>query len=93
MDLKNLSNSFIENPYAPQTDPNIKVTYFERTKEMAEAMGYSLENQINEQKEIKKEEKEEKKEENKNKQVNISYYDKKKDFTVYKSKDKYSKMK
>ena len=95
-------NSFIENPYAPQTDPNIKVTYFERTKEMAEAMGYSLENQINEQKEIKKEEKEkneikkeekeEKKEENKNKQVNISYYDKKKDFTVYKSKDKYSKM-
>jgi len=95
-------NSFIENPYAPQTDPNIKVTYFERTKEMAEAMGYSLENQINEQKEIKKEEKEkneikkeekeEKKEENKNKQVDISYYDKKKDFTVYKSKDKYSKM-
>ena len=23
-------NSFIENPYAPQTDPNIKVSYFDR---------------------------------------------------------------
>ena len=94
-------NSFIENPYAPQTDPNIKVTYFDRTKEMAEAMGYSLENQINEQNEIKNEEKEKKetkkeenKEENKNmnEQVKISYYNKKKDFTVYKSKDKYSKL-
>ena len=91
-------NSFIENPYAPQTDPNIKVSYFDRTKEMAEAMGYSLENQIMEQNEIKPEEKkEEKKEENitkktSNDQVKISYYDKKKDFTVYKSDDKYSKM-
>ena len=96
-------NSFIENPYAPQTDPNIKVTYFVRTKEMAEAMGYSLENQKEEQKEIKKEEnKNEIKEENKNEikeenknnndQVKLSYYNKKKDFTVYKSKDKYSKM-
>ena len=82
-------NSFIENPYAPQTDPSIKVSYFERTKEMAEAMGY--------------EKKEEKKEENvnnvnvnntktNNDQVKISYYNKKKDFTVYKSSDKYSKM-
>ena len=98
-------NSFIENPYAPQTDPNIKVSYFVRTKEMAEAMGYSLENQKEEQKEIKKEEKKEEKkdgdkkeikEENQNKnnndQVKLSYYNKKKDFTVYKSKDKYSKM-
>ena len=34
-------NSFIENPYAPQTDPSIKVSYFDRTKEMAEAMGFS----------------------------------------------------
>jgi zinc finger protein len=42
-------NSFIENPYAPQTDPNIKVSYFDRTKEMAEQMGFSLENQIIEQ--------------------------------------------
>ena len=102
-------NSFIENPYAPQTDPNIKVSYFTRTKEMAEQMGYSLENQKieqNEEKTEKKEEKkdekkeeekkdekkEEKKEEKKNEQVKLSYYNKKKDFTVYKSKDKYSKM-
>ena len=44
-------NSFIENPFAPQTDPNIKVTYFERTKEMIEQMGFSLDNQKNEIKE------------------------------------------
>ena len=90
-------NSFIENPYAPQTDPNIKVSYFDRTKEMAEAMGFSLENQKLEQNEIKEEIKEDKKEEKKeekinNAQVKMSYYNKKKDFTVYKSNDKYSKM-
>ena len=100
-------NSFIENPYAPQTDPSIKVSYFDRTKEMAEAMGFSLENQKieqndNEIKEDKKEEKEKEKEQkneikeenknNNNEQVKISYYNKKKDFTVYKSNDSYSKM-
>ena len=100
-------NSFIENPYAPQTDPNIKVSYFDRTKEMAEQMGFSLENQKLEQKDNEKKEKEEEKKdekkdeklekevekkENKNEQVKISYYNKKKDFTVYKSSDKYSKM-
>ena len=90
-------NSFIENPYAPQTDPNIKVSYFDRTKEMAEAMGFSLENQKLEQNEIKEEIKGDKKEEKKeekinNAQVKMSYYNKKKDFTVYKSNDKYSKM-
>jgi len=94
-------NSFIENPYAPQTDPNIKVSYFDRTKEMAEQMGFSLENQKMEQKQNEKKEenkniekKDEKieKKEKKNEQVKLSYYDKKKDFTVYKSSDKYSKM-
>ena len=97
-------NSFIENPYAPQTDPNIKVSYFDRTKEMAEQMGYSLENQkmeqsgnktseIKEEKDKKDEKKEEeKKETKKSEQVHMSYYNKKKDFTVYKSSDKYSKM-
>ena len=74
-------NSFIENPYAPQTDPNIKVSYFERTKEMAEAMGYSLENQKMEQNnEIKEQKEEDKKEEKNNEQVKLSYYDKKKRF-------------
>ena len=94
-------NSFIENPYAPQTDPNIKVSYFDRTKEMAEQMGFSLENQKMEQDQTEKKEenkniekKDEKieKKEKKNEQVKLSYYDKKKDFTVYKSSDKYSKM-
>ena len=62
-------NSFIENPYAPQTDPNIKVTYFVRTKEMAEQMGFSLENQKIEQNEnVKKEENAEKKQEKKEKE-------------------------
>ena len=58
-------NSFIENPYAPQTDPNIKVSYFERTKEMAEQMGFSLENQKLEQNQNnkKKDEKTEQKKE------------------------------
>ena len=41
-------NSFIENPYAPQSDPYIKVSYYERTKEMIESMGYSVSNEINE---------------------------------------------
>ena len=103
-------NSFIENPYAPQTDPSIKVSYFERTKEMAEQMGYSLDNQKLEQNgnnkisEDKKENGNEKKEEKtgnnaineekneKDEHVKLSYYNKKKDFTVYKSSDKYSKM-
>ena len=94
-------NSFIENPYAPQTDPNIKVSYFDRTKEMAEQMGFSLENQKMEQdqnekkeenKNIEKKDEKTEKKEKKNEQVKLSYYDKKKDFTVYKSSDKYSKM-
>jgi zinc finger protein len=42
--------------------------------------------------EIKEQKEEDKKEEKNNEQVKLSYYDKKKDFTVYKSKDKYSKM-
>ena len=86
-------NSFIENPYAPQSDPNIKVNYFDRTKEMLEQMGFSVENQKmelennNKEKNIQKDENEKKK----NEQVKISYYDKNKDFSVYKSKGKYSK--
>lgn len=92
-------NSFIENPYAPQTDPGIKVEYYERTKEMTEEMGYSYENQKEEMKGSTgdKEEKKEaastitvsKKEENQN-FVQPSYYDKKKDFTVYKSNSEIS---
>ena len=84
-------NSFIENPYAPQSDPGIKVEYYERTKEMTESMGYSYENQKEElgKKEDKKveEDKKETTSENKEKKdfVAPTYYDKKKDFTVYKS--------
>ena len=80
-------NSFIENPYAPQSDPGIKVEYYERTKEMTESMGYSYENQKEELGKKEKCEEEKIVEENKEKKdfVAPSYYDKKKDFTVYKS--------
>lgn len=43
-------NSFIENPFAPNRDVYCKTTHFIRTKEMAEQMGYSLENQEQESK-------------------------------------------
>jgi len=71
-------NSFIENPFAPQTDPYIKVLYYERTKEMAESMGYSYT--------LKEEKKNETHHETANKEfVKPSYYNKNKEFTVYKS--------
>lgn len=44
-------NSFVENPYAPNNDVYCKTTHFVRTIEMAEEMGYSLQNQIEEHKE------------------------------------------
>lgn len=96
-------NSFIENPFAPQTDPYIKVSFFDRTKEMCEQMGYSFENQVLEnKKEIKEDsdnnEKKETKEKSefelkKEKEVRskIAYYNKKKDFSVYKSSSEMSK--
>lgn len=40
-------NSFVENPFAPSRDVYCTTTHFVRTKEMSEAMGYSLENQQN----------------------------------------------
>lgn len=88
-------NSFIENPFAPQSDPYIKVKYYERTKEMAESMGYMIqpdankekesENKINPDSEVKVSKAPEG-----NQFVNPTYYDKKKDFTVYKSKSEIS---
>jgi zinc finger protein len=84
-------NSFIENPFAPQTDPYIKVTYYERTAEMAQSMGYMIQpdNADDEQAQEKKMEMVENTHTDKSKAnkefVNPSYYDKKKDFTVYKS--------
>lgn len=38
-------NSFIENPFAPNNDVYCKVTHFIRSKEVAEAMGYSYHNE------------------------------------------------
>jgi zinc finger protein len=71
-------NSFIENPFAPQTDPYIKVLYYERTKEMAESMGYSYT--------PKEENKDETNHETAKKEfVKPSYYNKNKEFMVYKS--------
>jgi len=89
-------NSFIENPYAPQTDPYIKVSYYERTKEMAESMGYMIQPDSNENKQGSESEESSTIKTQTNTQVNQqgsfnkdfvnpSYYDKKKDFTVYKS--------
>lgn len=45
-------NSFIENPYAPSHDVYCHESHFIRTREMAEAMGYSIENQIEENKNV-----------------------------------------
>lgn len=36
--------SFIKNPFAPKTDPQVTVELFNRTIEQIEAMGYSVEN-------------------------------------------------
>lgn len=88
-------NSFVENPYAPQTDTGIKVEYYKRTKEMIEAMGYSVENQKEDEKNGNTKSTEptdkpgQKKEESKN-FVEPTYYDKKKEFTVYKSNSEIS---
>ena len=86
-------NSFIENPYAPQTDPNIKVSYFDRTKEMIENMGYSFDNQLEEMGKDKKNTNEKNNNKDNNKytnQVQPSYYNKMKNFTVYKSNSEIS---
>lgn len=32
-------NSFVENPFAPSADPEMKVTYYRRTKQQSEALG------------------------------------------------------
>ena len=89
-------NSFIENPFAPQTDPNIKVTYFERTKEMIEQMGFSVDNQKNEIKENENKNNNKNNNNNNNKnnnnQVQPSYYNKKNNFTVFKPNDKSNKI-
>lgn len=73
--------SFIQNPYAPQTDQGINLEFYVRTKEMSEAMGYSYDNQI-----MEKQDKSDKPKTF----INPSYYNKKKDFTVYKSNTEYS---
>jgi len=41
-------NSFIENPYAPNKDVYCHKSHYIRTKEITESMGFSVENQINE---------------------------------------------
>jgi zinc finger protein len=85
-------NSFIENPYAPQSDHNIKVTYFDRTKEMIESMGYSYDNQIEDMGKDKENinDKNNKEKKINTNQVQPSYYNKKKDFTVYKTNSEIS---
>lgn len=88
-------NSFIENPFAPHTDIYAKVQFFDRTKEVAEGMGYSQQpddskpekaktsNLNNDQIIINKDLM--KKKESFGEFVSPKYYDNKRQFEVYKS--------
>jgi len=38
-------NSFVENTFAPNDDPNMKITYYKRTDEQNEALGLQLESE------------------------------------------------
>jgi zinc finger protein len=85
-------NSFIENPFAPQTDPYIKVSYYERTAEMAQSMGYMVQPEGDDDTQTQEKKLEfvenvhkELTEKSHKEFVNPSYYDKKKEFSVYKS--------
>jgi zinc finger protein len=90
-------NSFIENPFAPNTDPYATIKFYDRTREMSELMGYGTKDENHS--EIHNEENDNKNEEgnlNKSDKVisstkNIpTYYDNKKKFEVYKSDSKLS---
>jgi zinc finger protein len=52
-------NSFVKNPFAPNSDPEMKIEKYYRTKEQCEAMGYDWENAQAEQKEMQAHETEE----------------------------------
>ena len=39
-------NSFIRNPFAPNSDPEMRIEKYIRTKEQAKAMGYDFQNEI-----------------------------------------------
>jgi len=52
-------NSFIKNPFAPNSDPDMQVEKYNRTNEQCESMGYSVENS---QEALKQSEAEEQKE-------------------------------
>jgi zinc finger protein len=73
-------NSFVENPYAPNTDPYADVKYYNRTKEMAEEMGYMQQAESEEQVKVQKKQTEVK-------PVTSTYYNKRHNFEVYKSND------
>lgn len=68
-------NSFIENPYAPHSDPNAKAQFYERSKEMLDQMGYGQ--NIEENKEHKHDKVKS--------STKSNYYDKSKQFSIYKS--------
>lgn len=86
-------NSFIENPFAPNSDPYANIKFYDRTREMSQFMGYGTkdddDNEMPSENDIK------------NKANNKSdlpagtkkiptYYDNKKKFEVYKSDSKLS---
>jgi zinc finger protein len=64
-------NSFIENPYAPNVDPNLTVTHYERTHEQNRALAISdaLKEDFQQEEEEEEEEEEEKEEEEKEKEM------------------------
>jgi zinc finger protein len=87
-------NSFIENPFAPNTDPYSKIKFYNRTKEMSEFMGYGTKDddeKINDENNNIDYKNEDKSNELKSFNKNIpKYYDNKKKFEVYKSDSKLS---
>ena len=99
-------NSFIENPFAPNSDPYAKILFYDRSKELLEKMGYSQQpddekdkrkNKLNEKKKIyetlnKNTDTSDKKTEGipSNEFISPKYYDNRQQFQVYKSSSEIS---
>jgi len=80
-------NSFIENPYAPSTDPYCKISHYQRTREQMIEIGYIAESADKEQEKIKNEIKES---DEVKKEVKFSAQNPGIKFDVYKSTSKIS---
>jgi zinc finger protein len=78
-------NSFVENPFAPNTDQYAKVKYYQRTKEMAQEMGYQIQAETED-----KAEETELHNKKVSQPVQPTYYNKRNNFEVYKSSNEVS---